>query len=274
LIKTGLQRKLFYQLREELTGCMGNELEGLTGLMNKLNSDVTFRPDEGAFRSKLAEIVIADADAEFAELFSENSSDILVSFSGRSADEGIIRFQVSSDQGENSLECPLAVLNNDEIGDLGKQLSRIVDEQHPSVALASRKAIVRKKLVNGMLNINQAAQGLGCSESFLKSRIPCSDYSYDEVDGKTEIKDYYWSQELIDRLCQIKANGVTPEDVEYFAGECCHGDSKWAEETLVSLARPKSTPKVDGTSPNSNMKRPAKAVPRVHTHNRPPRKKP
>ncbi|HXC94017.1 MAG TPA: hypothetical protein VN652_08400 [Geobacteraceae bacterium] len=253
---------------------MGNELVGLTELMKKLNSDVSFRPDDGTFRSKLAEITIADADAEFVELFSEGSSDILVSISGRTADEGIIRFLVSSDQGESPLECPLALLNNEEIGDLGKQLSRIVAEQLPSVALASRKVVVRKKLVTGMLDISQAAQGLGCSESLLKSRIPCSDYSYDEVDGKTEIKGYYWSQQLIDRLCQVKSNGAKPEDVEYVAGECCHGDSKWAEEIVAFLAPSKPKSRADGASPDGKL--PAKIVAKVQRNNRrrPQKKKP
>jgi hypothetical protein len=250
---------------------MVSEDAELTVLLNKIASDVSFRPDDGAFRSKLAEIVIAGADAEFAELFSESSSDILVSISGRTAEEGIIRFLVSSDQGEHSLECPLAVLNNAEISDLGKHLSRLVAEL-PSSAKGSSKVLVRKKLVEGMLNLNQAAQGLGCSESFLKSRIPCSDYSYDEVDGKTEIKEYYWTQQLIDRLCQIKAGGAAPQDVAYVAGECCHGDSIWAEEIVVSL-RPKSTPKIAGTDPNSSIKRPEKNIARVHTNNRPPRRK-
>jgi hypothetical protein len=152
-------------------------------------------------------------------------------------------------------------------------VSRIVAEQLPSVAQASRKTVVRKKLVTGMLNINEAAQAVGCTESFLKSRIPCSDYSYDEIDGKTKIKGYYWSQQLIDRLCQIKSGGAKPEDVEYVARECCHGDSKWAEEILASLAPPKPRPRVEGTVPDGGLKPPAKAVPKVHRNNRRPRQK-
>ena len=216
-------------------------------------------------------MAIADADEELAELFSESSCDILVSISGRTAEEGIIRFLVSSDRGENSLGCSLAVLNNAESSDFRQQLSRLVAEHVPSGAQSSPKVLVRKKIVEGMLNINQAAQGLGCSETFLKSKIPCSDYSYDEIDGKTVIKEYYWSQQLIDRLCQIKATGAKPEDVAYVAGECCHGDIKWAEEIVSSLFRPKSTPKVDVSVPGS--KRPEKNISRVHTNNRPPRKK-
>jgi len=251
---------------------MGNEVAGLTELMSKLHSDVTFRPDDGAFRSKLAEIVIAD-NAECAELFSESSCDISVGISGRTVNEGLIRFMVSSDQGENSLECPLAALNDDEIGDLDRQLSRIVAEQLPSVAQSSRKVVVRKKLVSGMLDISQAAERLGCSEGFLKSRIPCSDYSYDEVDGKTEIRGYYWSQQLIDRLCQIKSDGAKPEDVAYVAGECCHGDGKWAEEMLASLVPAKSKARTDGSLPAAGSKLPAKVVGRVHRNNRRPQKK-
>lgn len=254
---------------------MENEVAGMTELLNKLDPDVTFRPDDGAFRSKMAETVIADGGAEFAELFSERSCDILVSISGQSVEEGIIRILVSSDRGENSLECPLAALNKEEISDFSRQLSRQVAEQLPAASQASRKVVVRKKVVSGMLNISQAAQGLGCSEGFLKSRIPCSDYSYDEVDGKTEIREYFWSQQLVDRLCHVKSSGAKAEDVEYVAGECCHGDIKWAEEILGALAPAKPKSRADGPLPGSAAQLPAKAVSKVHTqHRRPRRKKP
>jgi len=248
---------------------MGNEVAGLTELMNKLNNDVTFRPDHGAFRAKLTEIAVADGEVD--ELFSEGGSDIQVSISGRTADEGIIRILVSSDRGENSSECALSVLNDEEIGDLARQLSRIAAEQLPSFAQVSRKVTARKKAVDGMLTMDEAARRLGCSESFLKSGIPCSDYSYDEIDGKTEIKGYYWSPELIDRLCRIKSGGAKTEDVTYVAGECCHGDSKWAEELLASLAPHKS--RGEGTVPDGVSKAPGKEIPRAQRHRRPSHRK-
>jgi hypothetical protein len=247
---------------------MENQAISLTELMRKLNDDVTFRPDDGAFRSRLTEIVTSDADAGFAELFSKLSGELLVCISGRTADEGIIRFLACCDQGENSLKCPLALLGKEEIVDLEKQLSRIIAEQLPPVVLPSKKAVVRNKLVTGMLDLTLASQAVGCSEDFLKSKIPCSDYSYEEIDGKTEIKGYYWSQQLIDRLCLIKANGVKPEDVSYVAAECCYDDSKWAEEILASLVPQKSKVRVEGTLSDSGGAAPDKGGARLHRHNR------
>ena len=124
-----------------------------------------------------------------------------------------------------------------------------------------------------MLDIHQASQKLGCSMNVLKSIIPCTDYSYREIDGKKEITEYFWSKKLIDRLCQIKMNGVEAEDVKYIADECCYGDCKWAEEILASLNRPISTHKVNGALPNGITKRPAKIISRELTHPRSSRKK-
>lgn len=252
---------------------MVTEVVELTDLLKKLAADITFRPDDGAFRAKLTEMIIADADEEFTELFSAGTSDIVASMFGQTFEKGTIRFQVISDQGEQSLECDLSELNDDERSDLGGQLSRLSEGQQSPSTQASAKALVRRRMADGMLNINQAAQGVGCSESFLKSRIPCTDYSYDEVDGKKVIREYFWSQQLIDRLSQIKLNGAKTEDVKQIAEECCYGDCKWAEELLASLARPKTAAKVGGALPNGPAKQTAKVTPKAHTHNRHPRKK-
>lgn len=251
---------------------MVSEIVELTAMLKKFAADITFRPDDGAFRTKLAETVIADADEEVTELFSAASSDIVVSISRHTFEEGIIRFQVSSDQGEQSLQCDLAELTAAERSDLGAQLTRLAAEQQSPLTLHP-KTFVRNKIAAGMLTIYQAAQRVGCSESFLKSRIPCTDYTYDEVDGKKVIREYFWSHQLIDRLSQIKQNGAKTEDVKQIADECCYGDCKWAEELLSSLARPKPAAKVGGTSPNGITKQPAKVISKVHSHNRQPRKK-
>ena len=252
---------------------MVNEIVELTAMLKKIATDITFRPEDGAFRTKLADKVIADSDAEATELFSAATSDIVVSISSHTVKDGTIRFQVSSDQGEQSLQCDLSELNDDECSDLGTQLSRLAVVQQTPLTQGNPKTLVRNKMAAGMLTINQAAQGVGCSESFLKSRIPCTDYTYDEVDGKKVIREYFWSQQLIDRLSQIKTNGAKTEDVKQIAEECCYGDCKWAEELLASLARPKPAAKVGGTSPNGTIRQPAKVISKVHSHNRHPRKK-
>jgi hypothetical protein len=241
-------------------------------LLKNIKTEVTFRPDGSAFRSKLIETLLDKADKEFVDLFSESSSDILVSFSGKTVDDAVIRFRVVGDQGEQSLRFALTVLNVEECSDLTEQLSRLHTQQSPPASHATPKSIVRNKPVDGMVDIHLASRKLGCSPVFLKSRIPCTDYTYTEVDGKKEIKEYYWSQNLIDRLCHIKANGAKPEDLKYIAEECCDGDRTWAEE-ILGLLGSKTTPKAGGAVPNGTPKQPAKTVSRGPANHQPARKK-
>ncbi|KAF0159552.1 MAG: hypothetical protein FD159_493 [Syntrophaceae bacterium] len=247
------------------------EIAYMIELLKKLNTDVTFRPDNGAFRSKLVETVIDNADEEYVELFSANSCDIQVIISNRTIDEGVIRFVVGSDLGEQSLECDVSVLSERAIHDLTGQLTRLIAEQSPPETHCPPKVIIRKNY-EGMLNIHQAAQKLGCSQIFLKSRIPCTYYTYNEVNGKKEIKEYYWSKNLIDRLCNSKMNGIK-EDVKYIAEECCEGDYKWAEEILGLLAHPMSMRKVDAALPKNITKQPVKFIAKGTTSTEPSRKK-
>jgi hypothetical protein len=216
-------------------------------LLKNLVAAVTFRPEEGPFRDALTAKVLADADEEKAELFSSGNCDIKVTVSRHTETDGIIRFHVVSDLGELSLECNLAGLNELEKADLRDQLSLQAPEHRPVMSGKSAKVIVRKASAVGMYTQQQAADKLCCSREFLKSRIPCTDYSYDEIDGKKELREFYWSQTLIDRLQQIKSTGSKPDDVKYIATECCYGDSVWAEELLASLRPKADVPGSSGT---------------------------
>jgi len=226
-------------------------------LLKNLVAAVTFRPEEGPFRAALTDKVLAAADEERAELFSASNCDIRVTIDNRTLDEGVLRFLVVSDLGEQSLECDLAGLNPLERADFREQLSRQVAEQRPATSAGGAKVIVRKASASGMYTQQQAVEKLACSGEFLKSRIPCTDYSYDEIDGKKEIKEYYWAQLLIDRLQQIKTNGAKPEDVQYIAAECCYGDVIWAEDLLASL-RPKADGPGSGGTKNRSHRYPSR----------------
>lgn len=223
-------------------------------LLKDIVADVTFRPEEGPFRAALVAKVLVHADEEQAELFSASNCDIQVTVTPQTLSEGVIRFLVISDMGKQSLETAFAGMNERERGDFREQLSRYAAEQRPAVSVGGAKVIVRKASVAGMLTQQQAADMLSCSREALKSRIPCTDYSYDEIDGKKVLREFYWSQTLIERLQQIKANGPKPEDVKYVATECCFGDNAWAEDLLASL-RPKPAVK-SGTPSKSRHHRP------------------
>jgi len=237
-------------------------------LLKNLVAAVTFRPDDGPFHTALLAKLLADADEERAELFSAGNCDIKVTISQHTQQEGFIRFQVVSDLGEQSLECDLAGLSAVESADLREQVLRQTPEHRPGVSGGSNKVIVRKASSIGMYTQQQSADKLGCSGDFLKNRIPCTDYSYDEIDGKKVLREYYWSQSLIDRLLQVKLAGVKPEDVKYIATECCYGDSTWAEELLSSLR-----PKTSGHGSGGTKRHPPRFTPKGGSQPHPERKK-
>lgn len=217
-------------------------------LINKLESEIVFRPEQGNFRSKLAEIVIDNGDEECEELFSKHNCDISVRIAKHTIEEGLLRFLCVSDLGEQWFDCEISALNHAEISDLEAQISQQITPPTLASSNDAPKIILRKN-VNGMYNSHQAAQRIDCSQSYLKKNIPCSDYTYREHKGAKEICEYYWSKKLIDRICHVKLNGVKAEDIEYIAKECCHGDLKWAEDILVSLGYTNITPNASASLP-------------------------
>jgi hypothetical protein len=217
--------------------------------LQELNANATFRPFDGYFRSKLTKIYADIANEDTYEDFSKRCNDMAVSVSECTTEEGIIRFLVISDQEEHLLECNISDLNEYEFSDFYKQLTLQITNL--PVAPVHKKVIIRKKSSAEMLDIRQSAQKLGCSTNFLKSLIPCTDYSYCEINGKTEIKEFYWSRKLIERLSHIKLNGTEANDVKYIADECCDGDSMWAKEIVVSLDMPISASKTERKLPKS-----------------------
>ena len=225
----------------------------ITELFKKLDIGVTFRPETGAFRSGLVALFIANGDKECAELFSEHNCDIVINFSEFTIAAGKIRFMVISDLGEQTLECSLSALNDDAISDLDEQLSQHV-LLHPKRSTDFSPKVIIRKNVNGMLDIHQAAQKLGRPQPFLKNKIPCSENTYHEVNGKQELTGYYWSHQLIDCLCLIQVNGATAENKKYITEECCQGDSRWAEEIILLLDQRRTPPKSDGALPKGRAR--------------------
>lgn len=249
----------------------------LDDLLKSENAAFSFRPDDGAFRSRLVELLLAGESEAFVELFSENNCDMLVRISGSSLEDALIHCQVGGDFGERGLECRLSGLKQPELGDLVEQMSHLDASQPVAPALSGGKNVLRRKgeinLLN-MLNIEEAAQQLSLSTQLLKSRIPCTDYSYNEVNDKIVIKDYYWSKSLVERLAAIKASGATAEDSKYIADECCHGDLEWAKEIIGLFSRQQSS----GQRDNAPQKNSPKALPGNNpprsAHHRHHRKKP
>ena len=197
-------------------------------------ADVIFWPEDGAFISKLVEM----ANEKFGDFFSEVNCEIQVSASGRPNGHCLIRCVVNSERGEQRLECVSSDLDQDELDDFREQLAHHTTiPPQSTTAQDTPKVIIRKKM-NGLLDSHQAAQKLECSQIFMKENIPCSDYSYNVVNGTKQIKEYYWSKDLVDRLCHIISHGASEEDMKYIAEKCCNGDSKWAREILDLIGQP------------------------------------
>ena len=250
----------------------------LDDLLKSGNSDFSFRPDDGALRSALVAMLLATENEEFADLFSESSSDISVGVYGTSVAEGLIRCRVYGDFGERSLECRLATLTQTAFADLTEQLSHLDAVQTASSAPhhGARGVLRRKAEINlfNMLSCEEAAQQLNLPRQTLKSMIPCSDYSYSEVNDKIVIQEYYWSKNLIQRLCDIKTGGATAEDCRYIADECCHGDLDWAKEIIGLFSRQTLSGQRNNAAQPDIAKSPATSSPAKHAHYRHHRKKP
>lgn len=230
-------------------------------LLKGIDANITFKATIGPLRSRLSSAAMAVSRVKFVNLFSANSYDIQVSISSHTVEEDVFRFLVPEDPDEQVLEFKVSELGADELADLKAQLSQQLALQPPAPVQVPGKTIIRKH-VTGMLDIQQAAQQLGCTQTFLKSKVPCTDYSYIEVEGKKEIKDYYWSNQLIERLGSIKAKSVTAEDVTFIAEECCFGDSKWAEEMLTAVCGPVPSARSDKPQQHNQQRRPQNAAPK------------
>lgn len=244
--------------------------------LNRGHSDTSFTPDDGAFRSKLIEVALDTIDEDCLESFSEQTCEVIVNLSPYTGAQKIIHFMVISDLGELSFEAPFTSLNAEEVSDLNKQVSQLHERQPSSIPSTDTKVVVRKKPMNGMLNSHEASKKLGCSVADLKKKVPCTDYSCNEVNGVKTITEYWWSPSLIERLCQMKTRGATGDDVSSIAKECCNGDRDWASDMLrsIGVSLPKQNPtnkaadgqqtqkaKVeskDGTSQNHSGGRPRK----------------
>lgn len=217
----------------------------IKSLLDSLGENASFRLSNGLLYTKLTDAFLEAVDEVAGEMISGNNYDILVRVAEYD-DDIIINCQLDSDNIDQELEIKLSDLDADELSEIYSKIN-LLTASAPTISSPS-KIIIRMSSPHGMLDVNHSASKLNCSPLYLKSKIPCTDYSYQEVNGIKEIQEYYWSEDLIDRLFQIKSNGVKTADVQYMAEECCHGDYKWAEEILNSLVTPISTPKKDGRS--------------------------
>jgi hypothetical protein len=265
-------------------------LETIIDGMAKLHGHAYFRPQSGPFRASLTQTVLDAVEGELAEELSEGAFDLEVSI-GRQEDdsEPLISFRVDHPGVVHDMQLAVAALADDALEDLAGYLTRLVQDAAPAETAADGKTIVRKKPEADHHEKASASARLKVSPEWLKSVIPCTEYSYDEIDGKKYIREYYWSKELIERLFKIKSTKTTPEDLQYVAKECCEGDVEWARDLIARLKspnRPEPAPKDQSQRnqgrPGQNQGKPAqgqaqaqaKAVPNDRSRQRSRHKKP
>jgi hypothetical protein len=211
----------------------------ISNLLRQLHGHGYFRPETGPLKARLTESVLETLDSDALEQLSEQPIDFEVSIGFQEGEETvIIGVSVQHPDLTHTSELALVALAEDALEDLAGYLTRLVENATPVEASASDKALLRKKMEEESHEQTSASTRLKVSPQWLKSVIPCTDYSYDEIDGKKFIREYYWSKELIERLFKIKCTKTTPDDLQYVAQECCEGDLDWARDLIARLKSP------------------------------------
>jgi hypothetical protein len=234
----------------------------ISNLLRQLHGHGYFRPETGPLKVRLTEAVLDSLESDALEQLSEQPIDLEVSIGGQEGeDDVIIGISVQHPDLSHTTELALTALAEDALEDLAGYLTRLVESAAPVDPDVPDKAMLRKKMEAESHEQTAASTRLKVSAQWLKSVIPCTDYSYDEIDGKKFIREYYWSKELIERLFKIKCTKTTPEDLQYVAKECCEGDLDWARDLIARLKSPNRVEQAPREQTQKNQpKAPAKAA--------------
>jgi len=253
-------------------------LETITDHLANLQGHFYFRPQPGPLREWLTQTVLDELEGETAEELAEVAFELEVSIGQQEGESEVtVSFSVDHPGVTHSSQIAVTLLAEDALEDLAGYLTRLTAEADPAGTAETTKTVLRRKIEAGEHHeIVPASARLKVSPEWLKSVIPCTDYSYDEIEGKKYIREYYWSKELIESLFRIKSTKTTPEDLQYVANECCEGDLDWARDLIARLKspnRPEPAPR-DQSQKNQNRPAPAKAAPNERARQRSRHKKP
>ena len=240
-------------------------LRSISGNLAKLHGHAYFRVvEDGPLKEFLTQAILEAVEGEIVEELSERPFDLEVTIGQQEGDgEPLIGYSLDHPSLVYRSEKCVSQLADPALEDLARYLARMVEQALPPETAAAGTNLVRKKQEHDHHEKEAAAARLKVSPQWLKSVVPCTEYSYDEIDGKKYIREYFWSRELIERLFKIKSTKTTPEDLQYVAKECCDGDLEWAKDLIARLKspnRPEPAPK-DQSQKNQRGAAPAKAVP-------------
>jgi len=248
----------------------------ISTLLEQLHGHGYFRPEAGPLKARLTEAVLSALEFEAVEQLSGHPIELEVSIGRQEGDDEVsIGIKADLPDLSHTSEIALNALADAALEDLAGYLARLVESSAPVGVDETGKVVVRKKTETDSHEAPAASARLKVSPQWLKSVIPCTDYSYDEIDGKKIIREYYWSKELIERLFKIKCSKTTPDDLQYVAEECCDGDLEWARDLIVRL---KSPNRAEPAPRDQAQKNAAKAQPKTvsgeHVRSRSRHKKP
>lgn len=215
-------------------------LQNVSAQLVKLHGHAYFRVDNGPLKEDLTRLILEAVEGDLAELLSHASFGLEVNIGIQEGESELsVGYSVDYPGVLYRSETPLARLNDAALGDLAAYLERLAQQAQPVQQPEPPTMVVRKKQEqHDHHDKESAAARLKVTTQWLKSVIPCTEYSYDEIDGKKYIREYYWSRELIERLFKIKSTKTTPEDLQYVTKECCEGDVDWARDLIARLKSP------------------------------------
>jgi len=212
-----------------------NHLQTIEEYVKKSNGPVILRLTDGVLRDRLIGTALdgmpdeetdsdaMDQDLEIQLRLAHSDSTTQLSFSLLTGTA-------------HSGECAVSTLDEKALEDLVEYLSRLGEASRPPRG-AGRMVIKRKGEPDSYDKMG-ASSRLKVSPEWLKRIIPCSNYRYEEIDGRKIIHEYYWSVEFIENLFRIKNSKITPDDLRYVADQCCFGDMDWAKDLISRLKSP------------------------------------
>lgn len=214
-------------------------LQSVTNQLNNLHGHAYFRVTDGHLKECLTGIMLDAVDGDLAEQLSDGRFDLEVSVGVQEGDsEATVDFRVDRPGVIYRADTLVSSLSEAALEDLARHLAHLAQETPVVEEKTEGGVIVRKHVDHDHHEKEAAAARLKVTPQWLKSFIPCTEYSYDEIDGKKYIREYYWSRDLIERLFRIKTTKATPDDVQYVAKECCDGDVDWARDLIARLKSP------------------------------------
>lgn len=226
---------------------MTQQQQNVSTALAKLHGHAYFRVSEGPLMEALTEVMLDALEGPAGEDLAERSFGLEVSVGLQEGEsEPMVGYSVELPGVQHRSEVPLSKLSAAALEDLTGRLEHLAEGPEEAAPAAPDAAVVRKKQDHDHHEQEAAAARLKVSPQWLKSVVPCTEYTYDEIDGKKYIRDYYWSKDLIESLVRIKSTKTTPEDLQYVATECCDGDVDWAKDLIARLKspnRPEPAPK-------------------------------